>query len=146
MRCLYRLDDRNWVGGKVPQAGQTPAFPPSFSNFGSVKCAGGACSPQGSVVSLRGKEGTSKAEVAIKALKIPNGKLQIIGEAAILFKSTKADPKLSDTAMWDDHGEHGRDATCAANWVVQGTASNPDFLRPCVKDAAVFPEVRACIA
>ena len=140
-----RLNPENWKSGLTPQAGFTVSFPDSFSEFGADRCttSNTPCA-KGGIISIQASSPGVVAVVTMSRLLLPiNGRIQLVGNTALTFVegAPGLDPNNS-TAEWLDRGPSGIDFACANNWVVQGTASNPDFIIPCYEDKAAFPTVR----
>jgi hypothetical protein len=128
----------NWEDNVLPTAGDVISFPENFDTFNLEECTTVAeqCE-QGGVVLIKAPKGQTTAEVEITRLELPeNSKLEFQGRTKMyLVESTSKNEK-----KWKER-EHQFDFNCAANWVVTGTALNPNFKIPCYSDVAVFSDV-----
>ncbi len=85
-------------------------------------------------------------KVQLSILQIPTGKIEFRGATLLqFFPSKAATAAVANVAVWDDHGPTANDFSCANNWVINGTTSNPNFLLPCSEDVAVFSTV-SCLS
>ena len=134
------MDIDNWKNGELPQAGQTIAYPNSFSDFGADKCVSAATCKRGGVSVVRGAQG-ARADVRLKTLILPNGKIQFGGNTRFTFNRQKMTAKTPEVAMFNNHGPRARDPTCANNWLLASSLTNPTQAIPCSNDVAIFDHV-----
>ena len=134
----------------MPQAGSAVSFPSSFGSFGMEDCTGTpsqcALTNTGGVVEIRQEsDAAAPAPVVVGKLQFPTkGKLRLVGNINIGFIKQPVNTSVNFTAAsrWVDSAQrHRRDFKCGSNWVVQGTAINPNFDIPCYFDVAVFANV-----
>ena len=133
-----RFDINNWENNALPKAGDVVSFSESFEEFNLNECTSTADQCQkGGVVLVKAPKGKTVAEIQVTKLVLPvDGKLEFAGDTVM----TLVDSSSAKSAPWKER-PHQYDFNCAANWVVTGTTSNPNFGFPCYLDTAIFSDV-----
>ena len=129
------------MNSTLPTVGDIVRFPESFSAFNLERCSAktAASCDQGGVVSIRRPKGKTFAEIKVTKLVLPTeGDIVLSDDTDIYFVEVSAD--RTRELSWLER-EHQFDFSCAANWVVTGTSSNPNFAIPCYLDTATFLDV-----